>query len=116
MKIQTSSKIIAQVSAETEMANQLHDMVVAVLQQKFALHQYQIRRYSPICWRVERNETSVPVLSVVLERQVNGDDYFFVIECGDFRRPTSDNTSGQSLLRTLNNLFFAETRTDQYCH
>jgi len=116
MKIQTSLKIIAQVSAEIEMANQLHDMVVAVLQQKFGLAQYQIQRYSPICWRVERNKTSAPVLSVVLESQINGDDYFFVIESGGFRRPTSANAPRHTLLQALSNLFFAETRTDQYCH
>lgn len=116
LNTKTNTRIVMRVRKETEIANQLSDMVIDILQQRFISPKYEVYRYSPICWRVKPSASSDHCLSVVLENGDNCGEYVFVIGVDWFCRPTSKDISRHSLQETLDNLFFGDTLVSGYRH
>ena len=103
MKSGHNNKIDEKVRQEMETAEQLNNMVMDVLMKCFIPTEYEILRANPICWRVIKRKSTTTVVAVVLEDLNNG-TYAFTV--GDWPyRPTTEDTSRESLIEILQRLF-----------
>jgi hypothetical protein len=104
MKSRENKKIITQLSLEMETADRLNNMVIDVLEEWFTPTEFEIFRYNPICWRVKERQSTKTIIAVVLQ-DLNDGNFAFTVG-GDWPyRPTTQDTTKESLLEVLERIF-----------
>jgi hypothetical protein len=104
MNRKKTKEVSGQVDHEIALADELSEMIETVLMSWFEPPDFEVYRYTPICWRVRELKSASVVIAVVLEKQ-SEDTYYYTVG-GDWpHRPTSKDTSRESLIEILNRLF-----------
>ena len=99
-------------NSEDELGNHLNDMVVGTIQGVINKSQFEVSRYSPICWQVKPKFSRAAIFSVVLNAHANqGQGAFVIIGIEQFCLHESENLSRQSLRTVLKKLSFQRTQT-----
>jgi len=104
MNSRNNDEIIAKIHQEMKMADELSDMIVDVLMSWFEPTEYEVFRDNPICWRVREQRSAKTMIAVVLEERSEG-TYAFTVGGDWSHRPTTQDTSKESLIEILLKIF-----------